>query len=147
MDFTKAIETFFARYFDFKGRSSRAEYWWFYLFYVLVTIATLIVDFIVFGEAGVDEIPLFQSLWALAASIGYLSLGIRRLHDIDRTGYWFLYGLAPFLLMILGIFAENNVISVIGILGVIGYAITIFVFTLLPGTKGVNRFGENPLDD
>ena len=147
MDFTKAIETFFARYFDFKGRSSRAEYWWFYLFYVLVTIATLIVDVIFFGEAGVDEIPLSQSLWALATFIGYVSLGIRRLHDIDRTGYWLLSGIAPLLLMILGIIIDNVVIFVIGILGVIGYAITIFVFTLFPGTKGVNRFGENPLDD
>ena len=117
------------------------------MFYVLVTIATLIVDVIFFGEAGVDEIPLSQSLWALATFIGYVSLGIRRLHDIDRTGYWLLSGIAPLLLMILGIIIDNVVIFVIGILGVIGYAITIFVFTLFPGTKGVNRFGENPLDD
>lgn len=153
MDFGTAIATFFKRYFDFEGRSSRAEYWWFVLFNYLIYIAAFILDIIIFGIAAMDEAFLFQGLWSLATLIGVISLGVRRLHDIDKTGFWFLYVYAPLLVFIPAVLFEDLAggdfsifLSVIAILAMFALGITIFVFSLLPGTKGRNRFGENPLD-
>ena len=153
MDFGTAIATFFKRYFDFEGRSSRAEYWWFFLFNYLILIAALILDIIIFGIAAMDETILFQGLWSLATFIGMISLAVRRLHDIDKTGFWLLYIYAPLLVLIPSALFEDLAggnfsifLIVIAVLAMFALFITVFVFSLLPGTKGRNRFGENPLD-
>ena len=152
MDFGTAIATFFKRYFDFEGRSSRAEYWWFALFYYLIFIAAFILDIIYFGIDAMDEAYLFQGLWSLATLIGVISLGVRRLHDIDKTGFWFLYIYSPLLVLVPALLlfdSDTDFISfliIIAFLAMFALAITVFVFSLLPGTKGRNRFGENPLD-
>ena len=152
MDFGTAIATFFKRYFDFEGRSSRAEYWWFVLFNYLIFIAAFILDIIIFGIAAMDEAFLFQGLWSLATLIGVISLGVRRLHDIDKTGFWFLYIYSPLLVLVPALLlfdSDTDFISfliIIAFLAMFALAITVFVFSLLPGTKGRNRFGENPLD-
>ena len=153
MDFGTAIATFFKRYFDFEGRSSRAEYWWFVLFNYLIYIAAFILDIIIFGIAAMDEAFLFQGLWSLATLIGVISLGVRRLHDIDKTGFWFLYIYSPLLVLIPAALFEDLAggnfslfLIAIALLAVFALLITVFVFSLLPGTKGRNRFGENPLD-
>ena len=153
MDFGTAIATFFKRYFDFEGRSSRAEYWWFVLFNYLIYIAAFILDIIIFGIAAMDEAFLFQGLWSLATLIGVISLGVRRLHDIDKTGFWFLYVYSPLLVLIPAVLFEDLAggdfsifLGVIAVLACFALGITVFVFSLLPGTKGRNRFGENPLD-
>ena len=151
MDFGTAIATFFKRYFDFEGRSSRAEYWWFVLFNYLIYIAAFILDIIFFGIAAMDEAFLFQVLWSLATLIGVISLGVRRLHDIDKTGFWFLYIYSPLLVLVPALLFDSGgdffaFLIVIALLAIFALAITVFVFSLLPGTKGRNRFGENPLD-
>ncbi|URQ63453.1 DUF805 domain-containing protein [SAR86 cluster bacterium] len=151
MDFGTAIATFFKRYFDFEGRSSRAEYWWFVLFNYLIYIAAFILDIIIFGIAAMDEAFLFQGLWSLATLIGVISLGVRRLHDIDKTGFWFLYIYSPLLVLVPALLFDSGgdffaFLIVIALLAIFALAITVFVFSLLPGTKGRNRFGENPLD-
>ena len=153
MSFGKAIETFFKRYFDFQGRSSRSEYWWFSLFNFLIQIATILVDLIIFG---LESYGLFNTLWGLAIFIGSISLYIRRLHDINKSGWWTLSPLLPVPLIILIITLGFNIdnlnflfvgLFIILYLAIFGFLITLFVFSLLPGTKGANRFGENPLDN
>jgi uncharacterized membrane protein YhaH (DUF805 family) len=82
MDFATAISTGFRRFVDFSGRSRRSEYWYFYLFYVLVAVAVSIIDGIMGSEALGD-------LWSIAMLIPMLSAAIRRMHDIGKSG-WFI---------------------------------------------------------
>ena len=78
MTFAKAISTCLAKYFDFKGRASRPEYWWFYLFVTLLSWGAMIVD----------KTDVLSAIINLALLIPVLSAGARRLHDTNRSGWW-----------------------------------------------------------
>jgi uncharacterized membrane protein YhaH (DUF805 family) len=140
MEFGQAIGSFFNRYVDFQGRSSRSEYWWFVLFNFLVSIPLIIMDAII-------GIAVFQSLWTLGLLIGNIALFIRRLHDTDRSGFWLLGFLGSYIAVFIGFASLNEFIMGLTTIAAIGMGITLFVFSLLPGTTGANRFGPNPLDN
>jgi uncharacterized membrane protein YhaH (DUF805 family) len=114
MGFGEAIATCFNRYATFSGRARRAEYWYWILFGVLVGIAASILDALIVGS-GSEIISILSSLGLLLPN---LAVTVRRLHDIDRSGWWLLILPLP----------------------VVG-AIVLFVFMCLRGTLGPNRFG------
>ena len=89
--FGQAIKLGFNRYVDFSGRSSRAEIWWWTLFLVLVSIVLNIVDIAIIKTPG-----LTQLIFVLAIILPSLAIGIRRLHDIDKSGWWILLHFVPF---------------------------------------------------
>lgn len=112
------------KYAVFSGRSRRKEYWFFVLFNILISIGLAIVDGVTGtfnAEAGVG---LLGALYSLAILIPSIAVTVRRLHDIDRSGWWILIALVP----------------------IIG-AIILFVFMVLDSNSGSNRFGENPKTD
>ena len=76
MNFGQAISTCFAKYATFSGRASRPEFWWFFLFQILVSIAASMLGDVVAG------------LVSLAVLLPALSVGARRLHDIGKSGWW-----------------------------------------------------------
>lgn len=78
MTFGKAIATCFAKYFDFKGRASRPEFWWFYLFTILLS----------WGSMLVDSSQVLSMIVNLALFFPVIAAGSRRLHDINRSGWW-----------------------------------------------------------
>lgn len=80
-------------YCNFKGRSSRSEYWWFALFNIIVGV----VLGIVLGIIGVSEnvINGISSLLTLALFLPGLGLSVRRLHDIGKSGWWLFLALIP----------------------------------------------------
>jgi uncharacterized membrane protein YhaH (DUF805 family) len=83
MTFTDAIGTCFRKYVDFDGCASRSEFWWWFLFTVIVSIVCQRVSY---GLSGVF------SLLTLLPSI---AVGVRRLHDTNRSGWWMLLYLLP----------------------------------------------------
>lgn len=83
MNFTEAISTCFRKYGDFSGRAARSEYWWWELFLVLCTLAAAL-----FGEK-------VSALFSLATLLPSLAVGARRLHDIDKSGWWQLLWFIP----------------------------------------------------
>jgi len=83
MNFFEAIKTCFSKYVDFTGRASRAEYWWFALFVFVLAIVFTIID------------PNRAFIFHLGVLLPQLAVGVRRLHDIDRSGWWLLIGLVP----------------------------------------------------
>ena len=90
MDFVQAIKSCLGQYATFSGRASRSEYWWFFLFQVLVMVAT--------GMLG----DVINGLASLALLLPALAVGTRRLHDIGRTGWWqllLLTGIGSFVLL------------------------------------------------
>lgn len=120
MNLTTAIATCFKKYVTFVGRAPRSEYWYFYLFTVLALIGALLMDSMINPQLG--EISLLYLITALALFLPSLSVAVRRLHDIDRSGWWLLLLLLP----------------------LIG-AIVMIIWVCQGGTQGENKYGGNPL--
>jgi len=159
------------RYAQFSGRSPRREYWMFVLFTFLVSIALSIVDSVLglgghtssyrsatnggFAAGAGTSGGILSSIWSLAVLIPSIAVGVRRLHDIDRSGWWML---APVLIMVLalvsalGRLGANPDASMFGfgvfflialfVAGIMG--IVLLVWFCMHGTRGPNRFGPDP---
>lgn len=129
MTFGQAIKSGFSNYSTWKGRASRSEYWWWYLFVVLVTLPFNLLYmqtyFSVMVLGATDPSQVFNWAFFLLLIVGLalflptIAMLIRRLHDTDRSGGWFWLQLIP----------------------TVG-SIIILVFTLLPSTPGPNRFDK-----
>ncbi len=109
------------RYTVFSGRSRRKEYWYFVLFNAIVGLVLSGLDTLLGTFSSSANVGLLSGIYALAIIIPTLAVSVRRLHDIDRTGWWVLIHLVP----------------------VIG-SIVLLVFAVLDSTPGENRFGSNP---
>jgi len=118
MNFTQAISSGFQNYINFTGRAARSEYWFWTLFTVLVSIVASLIDLGLFRSFDFSPLSTIVSLGTLLPSV---AVGVRRLHDLDRTGWWLLL-----------------VITVIG-------AIVLLVWFCMRGTAAPNRFGPDPL--
>ena len=76
MNFTQAVTTCLTKYVTFSGRASRPEFWWFFLFQLVVSLVLSMVS------------ETLSGLAALLLLLPSLAVGARRLHDIGRTGWW-----------------------------------------------------------
>ena len=85
--FGEAISLGFKNYINFNGRATRAEYWWWFLFIVVTGVVLGTID-------SITGIGTLQSIFNLATLIPGLALGARRLHDIEKSGWWQLLWLA-----------------------------------------------------
>ena len=115
MGFGQAISSFWSNYANFNGRARRSEYWFAFLFYFLVYIGALFID------AVIGTVIVISSLWALATLVPLLALSVRRLHDLGRSGWYYLMGLIPF-----------------------AGPIILLVFFVEDSQKGDNAFGQYP---
>ncbi|MDQ1680802.1 MAG: hypothetical protein QOI42_1661 [Frankiaceae bacterium] len=113
MGFGDAVRTVLNKYATFTGRASRPEYWFWVLAVVIVTIVLEILT------AALKTIGLvLLVLFSLAVLVPGLAVAVRRLHDSDKSGWFLLLGLIPF----------------------VG-GIVLLVFMCLAGTPGPNRYG------
>jgi uncharacterized membrane protein YhaH (DUF805 family) len=103
------------KYAVFTGRAHRTEYWMFFLFNIIIGIVLGIIEGI-FGGPGI-----LGALYGLAVLVPGIAVGVRRLHDTNRTGWWLLIGLIP----------------IIGI-------IVLIVFFVQDSQPGENQYGPNP---
>jgi uncharacterized membrane protein YhaH (DUF805 family) len=96
MSFQDAVRTCLQqKYVDFSGRARRSEYWFFVLFYVIVRFVANIIDAIIGTRGFAVNQGLLGTLVALALLLPGLGVGVRRLHDTGRSGWWLLIGLIP----------------------------------------------------
>ena len=124
VSFGDAIRNAFAGYAEFSGRSTRAEYWWFFLFNCLVLTAASILDGVIFG-AGRSILTL---LLQLALLIPNIALAVRRSHDIGKSGWWVLWQFFGWWLFFPGL-------------------IMWLLFRTRQGDRGPNQYGPDPRDD
>lgn len=140
----------FKKYATFQGRANRAEYWWFFLFNLLASIVLSSISF------GIPFVSL-GTAYSIISLFPNMAVGVRRMHDTNHSGWWYVpLGILPafpFLLVMLAFlqlvpFVNMGLIIVsmfyIG-LAILVFAVISFVFTLLPGTKGENRYGKVPV--
>ena len=111
MNFLESIITCYKKVFNYRGRASKSEYWWFQLYFTLFAILTFyIVETHTFGQV------LFV-LWVFN-NLPLLSVAVRRFHDMNKSGWLVLWSLVPF----------------------IG-AFIVLIMLAGDGTKGKNKFG------
>ncbi|WP_370688431.1 DUF805 domain-containing protein [Chryseobacterium sp. EO14] len=110
------------QYADFSGRARRTEYWMYLLFNLIFAVIAAILDNIL-GLKFTPEIPYgyLYLLYALVTFLPGLAVSVRRLHDVDKSG-WFLF------------------ISLIPIIG----GIWLLVLYATEGTQGRNQYGDDP---
>ena len=118
LDHTQAA---FKKTLDFKTRSSRAEYWSFTGLMIIAMLVAIIGDIIIMGVDNLDNGPV-QSLLTIVLILPSLSVSVRRLHDVGRSGWWVCIPLVPILGILLFIY-----------------------WALKPGEDGSNKYGQNPL--
>ena len=87
VSFPGAVKLGFRRYVDFKGRSTRAEYWWWALFIFLVGSTLHIVDSLIVTISPISARP-FSSIFLLLTLVPGVAVTTRRLHDIGKSGWW-----------------------------------------------------------
>jgi len=132
------------RYAQFSGRSRRKEYWMFVLFCLIGRIVLAIIDTILGLNLDGARTGLLSGIFNLAILIPSIAVGVRRLHDTDRSGWWLLAGLAAMLpglvLMAVNFFVGMAVLAIGGFCA----AILLLVFVCQDGTQGDNRYGPDP---
>ena len=156
------------RYAEFSGRSRRMEFWMFQLGVWLLWIVLWVIAMVVgFGTASAARDPasgligmfasmgIFMVIFAivgLGLLIPQLAVAVRRLHDTNRSGWWLLLPIAPYvltiLLAIMGAASQNSALLGIAMIFnvlVIVAGIVLLVFYCLPGTPGPNKYGPDPL--
>ncbi|MGN8853213.1 DUF805 domain-containing protein [Anaerobiospirillum succiniciproducens] len=144
MDFKQAFITCaIEKRFNWQDRACRSEFWWFYLATVAIGIIASLFN----------TIPLIGQVISLVINIAiwWLSIvaSIRRLHDIDKSGFWILLpsgaSIVGITMLAIGLFGGSDLLFALGIivgLGGTGYMIFLLV---QPGTPGPNKYGPNPL--
>lgn len=120
--FTYFIEAFTKNYVNFKGRARRKEYWGFTLFYALI--------FAILGAFAFTGIGVILFLVVFVVTLPpSISLTVRRLHDINLSGWFTLY----MLIMLIPVIGEAIAIIISIVIGVV------------QGSAESNKFGENPI--
>lgn len=136
MDFMTAVRTCLTKYVDFSGRARRREFWFFVLFTFLLGIVASILDLLLGTESFNNDTGLVNTLVGLALLLPTIAVVARRLHDIGRSGWWQVVGLAA----VPAVFIS----PLLSALVVLGSVILLLVCVCLDGQPGDNRFGPNP---
>ncbi len=115
MGIQESVTSCFSKYVTFEGRARRSEYWWFAAFCTIVVVVLMGLSAMMDGST----IPMIVlGLFVLAVILPGLAVTVRRLHDTDRSGWWWFIQLVP----------------------AIG-GIWFFVLMVIGGSPGPNRFG------
>ncbi len=118
MTFGESISTCFKKYVDFNGRASRSEFWYFYLFLAILSVAAIPLDIAIFPY---NEWGPINTTIAILTFFPYISVTARRLHDSNYSGW-----------------LQLLVITIIGI-------IPVLIWLIQKGYEDENRFGINPV--
>ena len=124
MGFSDAVQNVLMNnYANLDGRASRSEYWWFVLFNLIVSIVTFVIDSTL-GTMVTYDMGYVGLIALLALLLPNVSVSVRRLHDIGKSGWWILLAIIP-------------IVNFIGIF-------VFLVFTLMEGEKQPNQYGNVP---
>ena len=140
------------RYVQFSGRAPRAEYWWWVVAVTILNFVTSFIDQALTGPIYGDLGPL-GLIQAVALIVPGSAVIIRRLHDTNHSGWWFVLNLWSFGFL-LGGSVRSTITTIfervptgVGfalILGFLASVLVLLVFMVTRGTEGVNRYGPDP---
>ncbi|MDD9797903.1 MAG: DUF805 domain-containing protein [Alphaproteobacteria bacterium] len=155
MTFEQSIKTCLRKYAVFSGRAPRSEYWWWILFVILADLFIVIFDNAIFDIRPEDEWwgGPFSILFSLLTLLPTIAVAARRLHDINRTGWWVLWWPLIMVAVVLAgapftLYVNEDIAYIIWLHVAVGVGICIIweiVWFASRGTQGDNRFGPDPL--
>ncbi len=108
------------QYADLKGRARRKEFWMFALFNGIISTVLIIIS-TVFGLVSETGLSPLNSLYSSIVFVPTIAVSVRRLHDIGKSGWYFLVGLIP----------------------ILGWIYIIYLY-VQEGESGSNQYGEDP---
>jgi len=132
--------------FDFTGRAGRPEYLVFTLIHWLICLLLLSID-IAAGTSYEGGYALISGIYSILTLIPCISIVVRRLHDINCSGWWSASPLIPLLLLVVAVLKQDLAIAIYAAILFIGFVIALSVVVLLKGTPGDNQYGPDPADD
>lgn len=138
-DFPQAVKTCFKKYFDLKGRASRSEYWYFVLFIFLGYLAGFLLGMVA------EVLFWLLGIFILVIIIPAITVTARRLHDINKSGWFQALPLPPAIVETVFAMNRNEVGELIFIIIGLGVYIYLIVLYCTAGDSKKNRFGKNPL--
>lgn len=149
MDVLEDVKTGFAQCKDFTSRSGRRTFWSFIIFVVLVSLFTSSLDGLIFGyDRVVSPLNILSSLVLIVPT---LAVTTRRLHDINKSGYWQVLPVITLLICIgLGVFTKMSPDMDLGLFHSVSVMAMLISFALLMGfcaiggDPTVNQFGAVP---
>ncbi len=109
------------KYADFKGRATRAEYWYFVLFYIILSLVAGFLDALINPDNFNAGMGIISTIYMFALLVPSIAVAVRRLHDTNKSGWWILIGFIP-------------------IIGTIWF----IVLMVKDSTSGTNKYGPNP---
>jgi uncharacterized membrane protein YhaH (DUF805 family) len=172
----QSIKTCIAKSFDYSGRTERAAFWWFVLAILLMAPVVGLLDYAMFGKGTyvalrqggqfrfqINAQGWFTALFVLLSILPFVAAMVRRMHDIDKSGY---YLLSPFAAMLFALIVGSIMFGLFGqsqgsaslVYGapalIITYAALPVLFSITalswwlssPSQLGPNRYGPNPLE-
>jgi uncharacterized membrane protein YhaH (DUF805 family) len=147
------------KYADFTGRAPRAEFWWFVLGLVIVAIVLRIIESILgIGHMFLYTYGPLTLLFRLATIVPGLAVGVRRLHDTGRTGWWVVLPIIPLCIAVffggtamlgaaagsgMGMMAGAGIAALFMFVAGIAALVLLF-FYIQPSQPGSNQYGPNP---
>lgn len=151
--FWEAVKSALSKYATFSGRAQRAEYWWFFLFTLIGGMVTGVIDAMIFGWEA-DDPEILNSVFSFAMFVPGLAVGWRRMHDVGRSGWWFLlpYGALFFAVIALatvGFSGEGGgsgvaIVAVVLVLLTLAAGIYILVLLCTDSERHTNDYGPSP---
>ncbi|MCR5084222.1 MAG: DUF805 domain-containing protein [Succinivibrionaceae bacterium] len=130
---------------NFKGRACRSEYWWFFLFSILVTITLGLLP---------DSVSIVARGASYVFFIAMLTAGSRRLHDLGHSGLWMIFYVIAYLVLAVAsalilVYNDDNPpdILLLAIAGSLLVDLAFLVVFMRRGNPGPNRYGSDPLED
>ena len=148
MTFSESIKTVvFKKYATFKGRASRSEYWWYSLFASLISLLGAVIASTLYGDP--SELTLFDIVSLLLLLPG-LAVSIRRLHDVNKSGWWLLYPwLGLILVPIASLFDDTSLMDSMVVISfslmTLGYLYVLYL-AIKKSDSGENQYGKNPVE-
>ena len=138
MNFPQSVSICFKKYLDFKGRASRSEFWYFFLF-------SFIASVVAGGLIGVltrpsDEVPIILFVVVIALFVPLLSVTVRRFHDFGVSGWMYCAFILP---TVIANFIQVTQPSLAGIIK-LGTLVIFFVYVSQKPNKRKNKFGYIP---
>ena len=95
-------------YMVFNGRARRAEYWNFTLFYLIISMLLWAVDYFLLNSAD-SGFNIISTVFSLAILLPLIGVSVRRLHDMGKSGWWYLIAIIPFgTLVLLYFFIQDS---------------------------------------
>tara|TARA_B100001989_G_C24550051_1_gene473789 strand:- start:3679 stop:4161 length:483 start_codon:yes stop_codon:yes gene_type:complete len=142
IDFNQAVIICFKKYLIFKGRANRAEYWYWTLFKLIIAYASFRLDYRLEHIFTEKYSGSFSKFIFFVTFLPGISVSVRRLHDIDKSGWWLLLPILSLNFFFFTIMTNTSIIliNMSTALVIVSSLFLLFCF-ISPGTKDKNRFG------